>query len=97
MHVTGEAPSVNPSTTGPTRTKLALSDVVQAVRAGARSTGAIIRRLEGKAGARSVEHCISDCVDRGLIIKTGRGVYSLPREILELTVLPTRDHDEGKL
>ena len=96
MHVSGEAPSVE-RTTGPTRTKLALSDVVQAVRNGARSTGAIIRSLEGKAGARSVEHCISDAVDRGLILKTGRGVYSLPREILELVVLPTRAHDEGKL
>jgi len=97
MHVTGEAPSAE-RTTGPTRTKLFLDDVVRAVRNGARSTGAIIRSLEGKAGARSVEHCISDCVDRGLILKVGRGVYSLPREILELTVLPTRDHDqEGKL
>jgi AAA domain len=96
MHVTGEAPSVE-RTAGPTRTKLSLDDVVQAVRAGARSTGAIIRSLEGKAGARSVEHCISEAVDRGLILKVGRGVYSLPREILELVVLPTRAHDEGNL
>ena len=96
MHVSGEAPSVE-RTTGPTRTKLALSDVVQAVRNGARSTGAIIRSLEGKAGARSVEHCISDAVDRGLIIKVGRGMYSLPLEILEIVVHPTRAHDEGNL
>ena len=54
-----------------------LAAVAAAVADGVRETKAIVDRLAGKAGQRSVKDALADALRSGLLEKTGRGLYNL--------------------